>query len=74
MRLLKNIQKLDPEENVKHKIMKKPYLEFWQRQHIIHNTHLGAMLKVNLEMKKTMREILVILRIHDIVECLSKKL
>ena len=54
--------------------MKKPYLEFWQRQHIIHGTHLGAMLRFNLEMRKLMREIFIALRIYFIIEWLSKKL
>jgi hypothetical protein len=36
--------------------MKKPYLDNFQRFAIKHNTSLGAVLRVNLEFKKLVRE------------------
>lgn len=54
--------------------MKKPYLDLWQRQHVIHNTHLGACLKVNIELKKIMRTIGKELYLHEIICWLNKKL
>lgn len=53
--------------------MKKPYLDCWQRQMIIHNTYLGALLKNNLEIRKLQREILRLCRIEKIVNWLTKK-
>lgn len=74
MHLLRNIQKSDPEENVKHKIMKKPYLDYWQRQHIIHDTHLGNILRLNIELKKCSRQMIRSFPFQFIINSLSKKL
>lgn len=74
MHLSKNIQKLDHVERKRHKIMKKPYLDYWQRQHIVHDTHLGNMLRLNIELKKCSRQMIRSLPFQFIINWLTKKL
>lgn len=54
--------------------MKKPYLDSWQRQHVLHDTHLGNMLRLNIEIKKCHRQIIKSLPLSFIIEWINKNL